>query len=82
MLCNFLFAGTGDPKYSSKMQELVGELNLEDHVFFIGHVGGNLKVSLYQACDLFALESFSATEAASTAPITPNAIETRRFTRL
>jgi glycosyltransferase involved in cell wall biosynthesis len=53
--CNVLLAGTGDPDYTSKMQELVGELNLEDRVFFTGHVGGPLKVSLYEACDLFAL---------------------------
>ena len=53
--CNFIFAGTGDAQYASAMQNLVGELDLDDDVHFVGHVGGGLKVSLYQACDVFAL---------------------------
>ncbi|MBS0197745.1 MAG: glycosyltransferase [Planctomycetes bacterium] len=53
--CNVIFAGTGDPEYASKMQELVGELDIDDYCHFVGHVGGPLKISLYQACDIFAL---------------------------
>ena len=53
--CTFIFAGTGDPDYSARMQELVGELELDDLVQFVGHVGGSLKISLYQAADIFAL---------------------------
>jgi glycosyltransferase involved in cell wall biosynthesis len=52
---NFIFAGTGDADYSSRMHELSDELGLENNVFFVGHVAGALKISLYQACDLFAL---------------------------
>jgi glycosyltransferase involved in cell wall biosynthesis len=53
--CTFILAGTGDPDYSARMQELVGELELDDLVQFVGHVGGALKISLYQAADVFAL---------------------------
>ncbi len=53
--CNVILAGTGDAQYASAMQNLVGELELDEYVHFVGHVGGPLKVSLYQACDLFAL---------------------------
>lgn len=50
-----LLAGAGDPAYAEQMKELVGELRLDDRVHFLGHVGGELKISLYQAADLFAL---------------------------
>jgi glycosyltransferase involved in cell wall biosynthesis len=52
---NCIFAGTGDADYAARMQELVTELQLDDRVFFVGHVAGPLKISLYQAADLFAL---------------------------
>jgi glycosyltransferase involved in cell wall biosynthesis len=53
--CTLLLAGAGDPAYAERMRELVGELHLDDRVHFLGHVGGELKISLYQAADLFAL---------------------------
>lgn len=55
VFCNFILAGTGDAQYASAMQNLAGELELDDYVHFVGHVGGPLKVSLYQACDLLAI---------------------------
>lgn len=53
--CVFVVAGTGDPDYVAKMQRLTVELSVDDRVEFVGHIGGVLKVSTYQACDLFAL---------------------------
>lgn len=51
----FVIAGTGDADYIAKLQAMTAELGVEDRVEFVGHVGGALKVSLYQACDLFAI---------------------------
>jgi glycosyltransferase involved in cell wall biosynthesis len=53
--CVFAIAGTGDADYVAQMQRLTVELGVDDRIEFTGHVGGTLKVSLYQACDLFAL---------------------------
>ncbi|MFZ4575223.1 MAG: glycosyltransferase, partial [Phycisphaerales bacterium] len=53
--CVFAIAGTGDAGYVAQMQRLTIELHVDDRIEFTGHVGGALKVSLYQACDLFAL---------------------------
>lgn len=53
--CTFVIAGTGDADYIAKLQSLVAELGVDDRVEFVGHVGGALKVSLYQACDIFAI---------------------------
>jgi glycosyltransferase involved in cell wall biosynthesis len=50
-----IVAGTGDASYVAQMHALVTQLGLEETVEFVGHVGGPMKVSLYEACDLFAL---------------------------
>jgi len=52
---NFILAGTGPEDYFAQMKTMVADLKLEDRVFFAGHVSGALKVSLYQAADVFAL---------------------------
>lgn len=50
-----LIAGTGDAAYERALRLLVAELGLEGRVAFLGMVVGDLKISLYQACDLFVL---------------------------
>lgn len=50
-----VLAGTGDEPYVAEMQKLAADLGLEDRTLWTGHVGGALKVSLYQACEVFAL---------------------------
>lgn len=51
-----LFAGTGDDAYVAKLRALAAEHKLgEDRCRFLGMVTGDLKHSLYQAVDLFAL---------------------------
>ena len=46
-------AGAADsPAYFAELQERVVETGLADHVRFVGHVDGGLKVSLLQAVDL------------------------------
>ncbi|MFO0830253.1 MAG: glycosyltransferase [Phycisphaerales bacterium] len=51
----WVLAGSGDAPYEKQMRDLAASLGLTDRVVFTGHVGGTLKVSLYQACELFAL---------------------------
>jgi len=50
-----LIAGSGDDDYQRGLERLVAELDLADSVSFLGMVLGDLKLSLYQACDLFVL---------------------------
>lgn len=53
---NFIIAGTGfDPVYVSGLERMTRAMGLGKSVHFVGHVIGTEKVSLYQACDLFAL---------------------------
>lgn len=53
--CNLMLAGTGERAYVDQLKALVGDLQLDDRVHFLGHVAGDLKISLYQAADIFAL---------------------------
>lgn len=46
-------AGDGDPAYVTQLQTLASSLNCQ--ATFLGMVTGNEKLSLYQACDIFAL---------------------------
>lgn len=50
-----LFAGTGEAEYTAQMKELCNSLGLAPHVHFLGMVTGDLKLSVYQAADVFAL---------------------------
>jgi glycosyltransferase involved in cell wall biosynthesis len=51
----FVLAGAGDDSYIAQLKESAATLGIADRVHFIGHVGGNLKVSLYQASLCLAL---------------------------
>ena len=53
--CTLLIAGEGERAYTAELKKLVADLELHDRVHFLGHVSGELKLSLYQAADIFAL---------------------------
>lgn len=50
-----VIAGTGDEAYLAAMETLAEQQGVADRVHFVGHVGGDEKLSLYEACDLFVL---------------------------
>ncbi|HZW10460.1 MAG TPA: glycosyltransferase [Phycisphaerales bacterium] len=50
-----LIAGSGEPEYEARLRELIRREGLEDRVELVGFVSGALKLSLYQACELFVL---------------------------
>ncbi len=54
--CHVIVAGDAhDYAYMGAIKDLVRKLGLEEWVKFPGHVGGPLKISLYQAADLLVL---------------------------
>lgn len=50
-----LIAGTGTPAYTRSLIELARTEGVAGSTCFLGFVGGTLKVSLFQAADVFAL---------------------------
>jgi len=48
-------AGPDEGGYRAVLERLVQSLGIEPHVHFLGMVRGKEKVSLYEACDLFAM---------------------------
>jgi glycosyltransferase involved in cell wall biosynthesis len=52
---NLVVAGSGDPAYERSLRAQVRQLQLQDQTTFTGHIEGDLKLSLLQACDLFIL---------------------------
>lgn len=50
-----LIAGTGEKEYQDQLLAMIRERKLDDRVHLIGFVSGALKLSLYQASDLFVL---------------------------
>jgi glycosyltransferase involved in cell wall biosynthesis len=70
-----LLAGTGDTEYVESLKRLAAELNLADRCVFLGMVTGPLKLSVYEASDVFALptsqENFGLVFAESLACRTP-----------
>ena len=57
--CVVAIAGSGDEAYMAAMKKLAEELAITDRTVWTGHVGGELKISLYQAADVFALPTHS-----------------------
>jgi glycosyltransferase involved in cell wall biosynthesis len=54
----YLAGPAEDARYVAQLQDAVSRHDLHDFVHFLGTVDGELKVSLYQACDLFLLPSW------------------------
>ncbi|HTL31008.1 MAG TPA: glycosyltransferase [Tepidisphaeraceae bacterium] len=50
-----VLAGTGDTQFEAALRAKIASLKIEDRVTFTGLVTGDLKLSLYQAADLFVL---------------------------
>lgn len=50
-----LIAGPGEESYTNKLKALCEELGIQRYTKFLGMVKGRLKVSLYQAADVFVL---------------------------
>lgn len=79
-----IIAGTGDAAYTAAIQRRIEANNLGDRVHMVGQVTGDLKVSLYAACDLFCLPTsqenfgfvFFESLAAGTAVITTRGVDT------
>ena len=82
---NVFVAGSGDDEYVEAMQGRVRSAKLDDRFFWTGHVGGDLKNSLYSACDVFALPTsqenfgfvFFESLASATPVITTDLVDTR-----
>ncbi|MBC02115.1 MAG: hypothetical protein CMJ34_02255 [Phycisphaerae bacterium] len=80
-----MIAGTGDDEYEARMRSRVTERGLEHRVSWLGHVGGDLKNSLFAACDVFALPTsqenfgfvFFESLACGTPVITTDLVDTR-----
>jgi glycosyltransferase involved in cell wall biosynthesis len=52
---HLFIAGTGDDAYLASMQQLAEQQGIANRTHFVGHVGGDEKLSLYEAADLFVL---------------------------
>ena len=50
-----IVAGSGDDEYVAAMRARAEAAGVADRLTWAGHVGGDLKNSLYAACDVFAL---------------------------
>jgi glycosyltransferase involved in cell wall biosynthesis len=53
--CRLLIAGTGDPEYTRSLKAIASTFGLNRTVEFLGHVSGELKLSLLAAADVFVL---------------------------
>lgn len=79
-----IIAGTGDEAYTQSLRDRARAAGVHDRVHFVGHVGGDLKLSLYRAADLFVLPTsqenfgfvFFEALAAGTPLVTTNGTDT------
>jgi glycosyltransferase involved in cell wall biosynthesis len=80
-----VIAGSGDEEYLQAMRSRARSRNVDDTFFWTGHVGGDLKWSLYSACDVFVLPTsqenfgfvFFESLAAGTPVVTTDLVDTR-----
>jgi glycosyltransferase involved in cell wall biosynthesis len=80
-----VIAGSGDDAYLAEMKARAESKGVADRFLWTGHVGGDLKWSLYSACDVFALPTsqenfgfvFFESLAAGTPVITTDLVDTR-----
>lgn len=52
---HLVVAGPGEPAYIRQLEDRIARLGLKEQTHLVGLVAGAEKISLYQACDLFAL---------------------------
>ena len=62
---SLIIAGTGEEKYTKKIQELVKKLKLENSVKLAGYVIGDEKLQLLESAKMFVLPSYSDVHPAS-----------------
>lgn len=80
-----IIAGTGDDDYVAAMRARIKAAGVADQFTWTGHVGGDLKNSLYAACDVFALPTsqenfgfvFFESLASGTPVVTTDLVDTR-----
>ena len=58
----YVIAGDGDQSYKEELKQLVVELGLESNVLFLGYIHENQKRLLYNACDIYIMNSMATNE--------------------
>ena len=53
----YVIGGSGDKKYEQNLKQLVSELKLDTNVFFLGYIDEEKKNDLYNACDIYIMNS-------------------------
>ena len=82
---HLMIAGTGDDEYEDRIRKQADDRGLSSRISWVGHVGGDLKNSLFAACDVFALPTsqenfgfvFFESLACGTPVITTDLVDTR-----
>ena len=58
----YLIAGSGDFPYEKMLKKLVNDLGLQSHVHFLGYIEENKKPLLYNASDVYIMNSLDTDE--------------------
>ena len=53
----YVIAGSGEKRYEEDLKRLVSNLKLDDNVFFLGYIDEAKKNNLYNACDIYIMNS-------------------------
>ena len=53
----YVIAGSGEEKYAGDLKQLVSKLKLDRHVLFLGYIEEDNKNDLYNACDIYIMNS-------------------------
>jgi len=53
----YVIAGSGEEKYAGALKQLVSKLKLDRHVLFLGYIEEDNKNDLYNACDIYIMNS-------------------------
>jgi len=83
---NIIVVGNPDAGYGEVLRACVSKARVEEHVHFLGHIDGALKVSVVEACDLLVIPSsqenfgfvFFEALACRTPVVTTNLVDTHK----
>ncbi len=53
----YVIAGSGEKRYEDYLKQLVSKLKLDKNVFFLGYIEEEKKNDLYNACDIYIMNS-------------------------
>ena len=53
----YVIAGTGEERYEKDLKKLVSDLKLDNNVSFLGYIDEEKKNDLYNACDIYIMNS-------------------------